>query len=204
MKLSVVIQAGGESRRMGKNKELVSFLGKPLIQRVIERVNPIADELLITSNQPETLAFLQIAAYQDVLQVNGALSGLYTALAMAQNPLVAVVACDMAFVSAPLLIAEKEILINQNADGVVPETDTGFEPFHAVYRREICLAAVKSALAAGMKRADGWFSAVQMVYFPRNLLPLYDPSGQAFTNINTPEELTQAESYARMIGQSPD
>lgn len=204
MKLSVVIQAGGESRRMGQNKSLIPFLGEPLIRRVVRRVKPIADELLITSNQPETLAFLQTPTFPDLLADRGALSGLYTALAIAQNSLVAVIACDMAFVNARLLLAECEFLLNQKADGVVPETITGIEPFHAIYRRETCLVAVKAALDKGLKRADVWYSAVQMAYFPRKLISLYDPSGQAFININTPEELAQAETYARMVDHYPD
>ena len=204
MKLSVVIQAGGESRRMGQNKSLMSFLGEPLIQRIVRRVKPIADELLITSNQPETLSFLNLPTFPDLLADRGALSGLYTALAIAQYSLVSVIACDMAFVNARLLLVEREFLLNQNADGVVPETMTGIEPFHAVYRRETCLVAVKDALDTGQKRADVWHSAVQMAYFPRHLLSFYDPSGQAFININTPEELAQAESYARMVEHYPD
>ena len=52
-KLSIVIQAGGESRRIGQDKGLIDFLGKPLIERVIERISPIADELLVTTNYPQ-------------------------------------------------------------------------------------------------------------------------------------------------------
>jgi molybdopterin-guanine dinucleotide biosynthesis protein A len=51
--LSLVIQAGGESRRMGQDKALMPFLGRPLIQRVAERLAPIADELIVTTNRPD-------------------------------------------------------------------------------------------------------------------------------------------------------
>jgi len=56
--LTVCIQAGGASSRMGEDKALKPFLGRPLIQRVIERLAPIADELLVTTNRPEEYAFL--------------------------------------------------------------------------------------------------------------------------------------------------
>ena len=45
--LTVVIQAGGISSRMGEDKALKLFLGRPLIQRVIERLTPIADEVIV-------------------------------------------------------------------------------------------------------------------------------------------------------------
>ena len=49
-RITVVIQAGGESRRMGQSKALVPFAGRPLICRMVERLSPVADELIITTN----------------------------------------------------------------------------------------------------------------------------------------------------------
>ena len=45
--LTVCIQAGGQSSRMGEDKALKPFLGRPLIQRVVERLSPVADELIV-------------------------------------------------------------------------------------------------------------------------------------------------------------
>ena len=42
-RLTVAIQAGGESKRMGRSKATVPFCGRPLICRLVERVDPIAD-----------------------------------------------------------------------------------------------------------------------------------------------------------------
>jgi molybdopterin-guanine dinucleotide biosynthesis protein len=196
MKLSIVVQAGGESRRMGRDKGLVPFLGQPLIQRIVDRVKPIADELLITSNHPEDYTSIGYPVYPDVLPERSALSGIYTAFFVAKYPLVAVVACDMAFVSSDLLALEREYLLENKADGVVPHTGLGYEPFHAVYRREACLAAVKTALDHGQKRADAWFPTVKVVRIPAKLQILADPYGEAFINLNTPEELRRAELQA--------
>ena len=44
--LTVAIQAGGASKRMGQDKGLVPFQGQPLIMCVLNRVAGIADELL--------------------------------------------------------------------------------------------------------------------------------------------------------------
>lgn len=201
-KLSVVIMAGGESRRMGQDKALVPFLGQPLIQRVVARVAALGDEVLVTGNQPDSLAFLGLPVYPDLLPGRGALSGLYTAFASAQHPLVAVVGCDMPFVSSALLAALRDALLSQAVDAVVPRTGRGLEPFHAVYRREPCLAAVKAALEAGLKRADSWHAQVRMAYFSEAEIARYDPRGEAFININTLEELRDAERIAQ--GQSKD
>lgn len=114
--LTVVIQAGGESRRMGTNKSCVPFLGEPLIMRPLSRLSFLTDDLVITTNEPHKLAFLaddygrdDIRLVSDNTPSRGALIGMRTALKAAHHPYVALVACDMVFVSAPLIRREYEL-----------------------------------------------------------------------------------------------
>jgi molybdopterin-guanine dinucleotide biosynthesis protein A len=107
-------------------------------------------------------------------------------------------ACDMAFVNQTLLAVEKDYLLKHNVEGVIPCNELGHEPFHTVYRREPCLAAVKAALTDGRTRADAWFSSVDMVFFSPEQVAAFDPDGEAFINLNTPEDLQQAELRASM------
>lgn len=195
--LSVVIQAGGESRRMGRDKALLPFLGQPLILRPLDRLAVLADELLVTSNQPESYQFLGLTPIPDLLPGLGALGGLYTALSAARYPYVAVVACDMPFASPELFALELSLLRETGTDAVVPRTEAGTEPFHAVYRRESCLPHVRAALEDGKRRVDAWFSDVNIRYLEPAEFLTYDPEQLAFLNINTPEELHEAERIAR-------
>lgn len=194
--LSLVIQAGGESRRMGKDKALMPFLGKTLIERVIERLSGIADELLVTTNKPESYAFLGLLLAQDLIPGRGALGGLYTALSAASYPLVAVVACDMPFASASLLTFQRDLLLQLGFDAVIPRTAGGTEPFHAIYDRASCLPAVQAAIQADKWRVDAWFARANVrLLAPEETHP-HDPQGLAFWNVNTPEDLAEAETIA--------
>lgn len=199
--MSVVIQAGGESRRMGRDKGLVPFLGEPLVQRIYSRVSELADELIVTSNNPEQYAFLKAPVVRDRLPGRGALGGLYTALSAASLPLVAVVACDMPFVNAGILTAGRDLLLADPAlAAAIPRTEGGAEPFHAVYRRDACLAAVEQALRQDRWRVDSWFSQVQLRFLSTEDLLAHDPEQLAFWNVNTPDELLQAERLAAGSG----
>jgi molybdopterin-guanine dinucleotide biosynthesis protein A len=195
--LSLAIQAGGESRRMGADKGLLPFLGQPLILRLLSRLAWIADEVLVTSNQSEHYQFLGLTPIPDLLPGLGALGGLYTALSVASHPYVAVVACDMPFASPEIFLAELAVLRETGADAVIPRSEAGTEPFHAVYRGETCLPHIRKAIESGKRRADAWFSEVNLRYMDGDEIHPYDPDMLAFFNINTPEELKEAEELAR-------
>jgi molybdenum cofactor guanylyltransferase len=194
--LCVAIQAGGESRRMGHDKALMPFLGQPLIQRVIDRVSPIADELIVTTNNPDAYRFLGLPLYPDPVPGRGALGGLYTALSSASQPLVAVVACDMPFVCANLLEAMHNALLSENKDIAIPRLKGGLEPFHAVYCRDICLPHIQTAIEQDKWRVDAWFAKVNMRFFDQPELLTFEPDLLCFSNVNTPEELEAAEQFA--------
>jgi molybdopterin-guanine dinucleotide biosynthesis protein A len=191
--LTVCIQAGGRSSRMGEDKALKPFLGRPLIQRVVDRLSPIADELIATTNRPADYSFLNLRLFSDLKPDRGALGGLHTAIASAAHPIVAVVACDMPFASAGLLEAMGSLLVEEEADVVIARSEGGFEPLHAVYRRATCLPAIESAIDADQWKVISWFPQVKVRVLTDEELNSLDPDGLAFWNVNTPEEFAEAE-----------
>lgn len=194
--LTVAIQAGGESKRMGTDKALVPFGGRPLIERLVERLSPVADTFEITTNSPDKLAYLNqryphlhIGIHRDIMKTRGALEGLYTALSYAQDPYVAVVACDMINASARLIAAEFHEIDTHHYDVVIPSNKHGVEPFHAVYARNACLRAVKAALDKGDHRAQAFLHDVNVRKFSQKEVLRAEPMGGCFINVNTPAEL---------------
>ena len=197
MNLTICIQAGGQSRRMGQNKALLPFAGVPLIQRIVERIRPIAAEILIISDERGRYKFLNLPILPDQIPGQGALGGLYTALFAASQPYVASIACDMPFVSPGLLRAEIELLENSRLDVAIPQTPQGLEPLHAVYRKATCLPAVEDAIRREQRRLVSWFDQVEIRVLTAEETTLHDPLQRAFININTPEDLALAEALAK-------
>jgi molybdenum cofactor guanylyltransferase len=194
--LTVVIQAGGQSSRMGEDKALKPFLGRPLIERVIGRMSPIADEMIVTTNRPADYAFLNLRLIPDLKPGRGALGGLYTAVASASHPMVAVVACDMPFASQNFFESANSLMVEEEADVVIAKMDEGYEPFHSLYRRESCLPAIEAAIDADQWKVIAWFPQVKVHTLSPDEVKAFDPSGLCFWNLNTPEEFAEAERRA--------
>jgi len=189
--VTLAVQAGGQSRRMGRDKGLVELDGRPLILHVLERLLPLADDVVVTTNAPETYAFLGVRLASDSIPGAGALPGLATALEAARGERVLVVACDMPFAS-PRLMAHL-LDLAEDSDVVIPRRRGEFEPLHAVYRRA-CLPAIRASLEAGQSRMISFFPSVRLRTVEAEEWGPLDPSGHSFFNINTPDDLRQAEA----------
>lgn len=193
MKVSIVIQAGGQSSRMGVEKGLVELCGKPMIQHIIDRLNTFADEMLITTNTPEMYKHFHFPMYADIYKDYGALAGLHTALNFAANEMVFVIACDLPFVNIGLFNVMKNLFEAKPVDIVIPRTPNGFEPLYAFYRRNTCLPLVNEVIQAGKRRLISWHENALVHIVEEEQLREFDPNLMSFANINTPEELELAQ-----------
>jgi len=189
--LTVALQAGGTSRRMGRDKARVLLDGRPLITHVLERAAPLGDEVIVTTNAPQAYAFLGgVRLVPDEQPGAGALAGLRTALRAASLERLLVLACDLPFVCVPLL--EHLLRAAPRADVVVPRWHGELEPLQAVYRRA-CLAPVERALAEGRRRMIDFHADVSVHVVEEDVIARFDPQGLTFFNVNTPDDLQTAE-----------
>lgn len=183
--ISAAILAGGKSRRMGTDKASLRLPGRgTLIEEIVERLRVVADEILIVAND-DRFAALGLPIVPDRFPDSGSLGGIYSALVAARHEHCLVVACDMPFLSVPLL----QHLSSQaaEADAVVPRIEGQPEPLHAIYRR-LCARAIESRLRAGQFRIISFFSDVHVRYVDEDDLRRLDPDLRSFVNVNTPAE----------------
>ena len=186
--VSAIILAGGQSRRMGRDKALITFEGKPIIAHVIDTLRELSDDVLVVSNRSEVYASFGARVVPDADPPSGPLGGISVGLAAAQHDLAIVVACDMPFLNTQLLRSLVERAVN--VDAVVPLTGDRFEPLHAVYRRA-CLAAIERHLADGDRRVISFFDEVRVKAVLETDWRLLDPTGRSLANLNTPDDLRQ-------------
>lgn len=193
--VSVALQAGGESKRMGQSKALVDFLGRPLIEHMVARVAPIASDALITTREPEKLTYLQgcypgLRLVEDVYPMRGSLFGLATALSCARYDLVSVVACDMPLVDPVLLELEASLLENQPAYAAcVPKIDNRLQPLYATYRKDVCLDTLEVFVESGNQRLSDLLATLPVLILSEQDLLQAGISPSSCANTNTPQEL---------------
>ena len=176
---------------MGSDKALLPLAGRPLIEHLLMRIDDLGDEILVTTNRPQDYEFLGVRLVSDPVPGLGVLNGLHTALDAAREKYVLVLACDLPFVSRPLL--EHLVSLACQADVIVPHHEGNFEPLHAIYKKQACLPAIEAALAAGENRLISFYPMVHVLPVEGTDLSRLDPRGLSFFNVNTLGDLTQAE-----------
>ena len=191
MKITAIILAGGKSLRFGRNKALEPFLGKSLLERVVDRLRPLAAQLLVVTSGEQVLPSLEkTEALTDALPGKGPLSGIYTGLLAARCSHSIVVACDMPFINIKLFRFMAELA--PEFDAVIPRlSQAKVEPLHAVYAKS-CLDKIKLQLEENRLGIHTLINTLHVRYVEREECLKLDPGLMSFLNINSQVDLDRA------------
>ena len=185
-----VILAGGQGRRMGTvDKGLRELRGKAMAAWVIERFAPQVDEVLINANQNlDVYARFGYRVIPDEIGgFAGPLAGLQRGLSEASHPLVATSPCDTPFLPADLVARLHAALEADAAQLAVARTGDQPHPVFCVCRRDV-LPHLTAFLQQGGRKIDAWYATLKVVEVA------FDDQPDAFSNINTPSELSAFEN----------
>lgn len=183
-----LVLAGGMGRRMdSRDKGLVEFRGKPMVARVIERLAPQVDTLIINANRnlDQYGAFGHPVISDEVGGFAGPLAGLHAGLGMCTTPFIVTVPCDSPFLPTDLVARLYEALQENIAELAVAKTGDQAQPVFALYSATL-LPSLTQFLESGGRKIDAWYATHRMVE-----VPFTDEA--AFANINTIAELQQLQ-----------
>ncbi|TME77327.1 MAG: molybdenum cofactor guanylyltransferase [Chloroflexi bacterium] len=181
---SLVILAGGLSRRMGRDKAALPAGDGTLIEHIARRLAPVVEETIVAGasgrhHLPGT------TMVDDRYPGLGPLAGIHAGLLVARSPLVWVVGCDLPDVDPGL--AALLCGLAGEVDAVVPRLDSEPQGVCAVYDRGLA-PRIERLLAAGERRLKMLLAASKVRYVTPDELRPVDPELRSFRNINTPAE----------------
>ncbi|HXI43255.1 MAG TPA: molybdenum cofactor guanylyltransferase [Bryobacteraceae bacterium] len=180
MKCAGFVLAGGRSSRMGQDKALLMFKGRPLVEHVAGEVRQAAGNVTLVGN-PSRYTYLGYPVIEDILPACGPLSGIHATLTHSTAEWNLVVACDMPEVTAGFLMMLLDRAAAGSADAVLPAGPSGLsEPLCAVYHRR-SLEAITGALASGVRKVTDALRGLDIDVWRV-------PDSRYFHNLNTPQE----------------
>ena len=163
MDATVIIMAGGNSVRMGQDKDMLPIDGQPIIKYIVDRLRPHFNQILISSNDVSKYSFPDVEVVPDKIAGQGPLMGIASALEASVNEVNFVIACDIPQIDISFI---KMMLrqVRSGYDAVVPRTGPSqYEPLFAVYRKGI-LDTANELLSSGKRRIAEMFSRCRVRY----------------------------------------
>ncbi len=194
MDVTCAILAGGKSSRMGRDKATLKLGDRFLINHAYNTARKAFRKVIILSSRHSHFPGIDAPVLPDALLPRGPMVGIVSALIYASTPYVFVVACDM-----PNLSEEAFQYIVGEAHGggdvIIPRTEYGFEPLHALYNRS-CISHFLTAIGKNHLKIQDTFCYLSV----RELR--YHPSFQhkghpVFTNINMEKDLSIIPDMSR-------
>jgi molybdopterin-guanine dinucleotide biosynthesis protein A len=180
MEATLLVLAGGESRRMGRPKAWIEVGHTVLLRYVVDRLGPAFSEVVVSFAEPEQMEqHLPYRVVFDRKRSAGPLAGLEAGLIAARNEVMFAVACDMPYVTQAT--AELAVAAARNADAAIPRHDGLYEPVCGAYRKT-ALPAMVGALDAGYYAAHDVVEALDVTW-------LESINVQEFESLNTPADL---------------
>jgi len=187
---SAVILVGGEARRAnGQEKYFFTYEGKTFIDRLIESLTLVVDEIILVARDPEQCkrfsAIKGVRCITDIRPGTGPIGGLHAGTLAARGDLIFVSACDMPCVD-PQVITHLFNRIN-GYDAAIPHWNAEMlEPLHAVYRRTALIAYLDDHASLSLRTM---VRGLNTLYVPIEEIRSIDHELTTFTNINKIEDL---------------
>ncbi len=181
--ITAIILAGGKSTRMKKEKGLMLFGKKTLVEHVIDAIKKITNNIFIITQNPGYGKF-GYPCYADVFQNKGALGGIYSGLTYSTTQKNLIVGCDMPFLSEKLLSE----LINETGeeDILLSEHKGKAEPLFSIYDKN-CITHIRLLIEQNQLKITMALAGLKTRVISFDKEDWF--KGNEFTNINSIEEL---------------
>ena len=191
--ISGAVLAGGRGRRIGYPKSRLRIGRERVIDRVVETMKAIFEEvLMVVDDREHFIGPAGVSVVEDLIPGRGPLAGIYTALKLSSGKKVFVAAGDMPFLQTDLIRRILAIARREDCDCVIPRNNEGFEPLHAVYDAG-AVAEFERALRGDDLSIWAAFSRLNTMYVDTTPVERH-----SFFSINTKEDLKSAILYSQV------
>jgi molybdopterin-guanine dinucleotide biosynthesis protein A len=203
---SCVILAGGAGRRIGSEKAFLEFFGSTMIERTEGIVGEVVDEVVVVARDEEQLERLRdlvpgARLTCDPVRGFGPVAGLAAGMAEAKGEYALAVGCDLPFLNPEVL----DLLFDlaEGYEAAIPAREGGLTaPLHAVYRTDPMARACETALTMDIRKIRAPLEGLRARSVSVELLRPVDPELLSLFNLNTEEDLSEAERIASRLRSS--
>ena len=184
-----IILCGGKSTRMHSNKALLKIGGQTIIEIIVAKLKLLFSNVIISANNTNEFAFLNLPIVSDVFANKGPLAGIHASLKLSNTDRNFIISCDTPLISVQMI----DFIINYNSDKeiLLPKANGKVQQLCGVYSKSVINKIERlfvstesdknlkgSVYELLTKASTGFLDIEGLPYYNKNI----------FLNMNTPED----------------
>lgn len=193
--ITTILLAGGQSKRMGKDKAFLKLNGKTFFRIIIEKISKYSNQIIISTNKDKNLYLPDISDLtihplfvKDKNLYSGPLNGIISCIPYVKNKFIFIATCDTPLLNPDLIpfLLDK---IN-NYDAVIPVINEKKQFLNTIYTKN-ALNIANNLYSAGKRSLYAWTNLLNVKEIHQKELEAVKNSLLSYWSINTPEDYTR-------------
>ncbi len=187
---TAIILAGGESSRMGFDKQLINMEGVCITDHIIQSLKPLFKNIIIVTSRPELYKEKNLIITKDIFKGYGPLGGIHAGLTKSSSMYNYFIACDMPYINTDYIkyMMDKIVKDNYKTDAVITKFGQWIEPFNAFYSRRL-IKNIEKNILSDKRRISELLDESNVLYIEEEIARKYSIDWSMFTNLNTEKDL---------------
>ncbi len=198
--LSCIVLAGGQSKRMGKDKAFLLHKDQTFLRNILEKLDNFCNQIIIVGNrEPELYLMESLGLNAEVIFITdkypyaGPLNGLLSASNIIKNDAVYITPCDTPLLNEKVIpfLAEKL----DKFDAVIPEVDGKYQPLNAVYTKKALKKVEDIYEKENIRSLMGFLKKINAKVIHEDEIKKVDKDLLTYFSVNTPEAYQKLKNF---------
>ena len=187
---TAIILAGGNSKRMGFDKQFISMGDISITEYIMTALKPIFPNVILVTNKPQAYDRTDIEIAEDLYKGFGPLGGIHAGLLKSHSLYNYIIACDMPYINLDYINYMKKALADDSykAEAVITRFGHWIEPFNAFYSKAL-IPKIEAGIFMDKKKISGLLNISEVLYIDENIARSFSPDWRMFMNLNTEKDL---------------
>lgn len=188
---TAVILAGGQSSRMGFDKQFLEIQGKALLEEMVGCLKKEFDEIIVVTNETDSYQNKDYRIVKDEYKDCGPLGGIQVGLKHCHSDYAYFIACDMPNINLNYIRYMKKRIQERPVSSCVSKNQEGqIEPLNGFYAK--CITKkIEKKLKANQRAIRYLLKEIDTLYIEAEIVNNYQQEGDMFLNLNTPDDLNK-------------
>jgi len=191
--ITAVLLAGGQSKRMGKDKAFLKYKGNTFLKIILKEIQDFVDEIILSINKPEDLyrdeiSFLNkpVKFVKDIDKFGGPLNAVVSCANEIETDSFFLLTCDTPLFKGTLISYFQSTI--ENYDCVIPVINGKYQPINTIYKKDTLEVAKDTYLNQRKNSLFAWINRLNVKYVDEEEIKKIDKELGSYFSVNTPKQ----------------